>query len=200
MTVYKKLKSLNLAMFQTNDISILLGVSNKYGHKLLKDLSKEKLIIHLRRNLWGLTEVLDPLMLPDYLTAPMPSYISLQSALYYHGLISQIPEINYVISIARTRCYKTPVGVYSIHHINPSLFSGFDSIGEHAIHMAEPEKALFDFFYLKSAKNKLFYALPEIEIPNNFKWKKLKDYAQKIENKSRQSMVISLIDKYKAAN
>ncbi len=198
ITAYQKIKALDVPIFQTSDFAILLGISNKYGYNLLKQLADENLIAHLRRGVWALKESVDPLMLPDYLTAPMPSYISLQSALYYHGLISQIPSLIYAISIAKTRRYNTPISVYSIHHINPILFSGFDIIGDNTIRMAQPEKALFDFCYLKSTKNKLFYALPEVEIPPSFAWHKLKGYVEKIANKSRQVMVLDLLEQLRS--
>ena len=197
VSAYQKIKSLGVPAFRTSVVALTLGVSNKYGYKILKQLADEKLVLHLRRDLWALKESIDPFMLPDYLTAPMPSYISLQSALYYHGLISQIPAVIYAVSIARTRRYETSIGVYSIHHINPTLFFDFDIIGDQAIRLAQPQKALFDFCYLKSAKTKLFYALPEVEIPQDFAWDKINSYIEKIVNKSRRTMVANMVAGYK---
>lgn len=58
--------------------------------------------------------------MPDeYLTGPFPSYVSPQTALFYHEMISQIPHIIYAVSLARTRQYKTPLGNVSIHHLQP---------------------------------------------------------------------------------
>ncbi len=196
LSAYKIIKKFDTPIFHTDEVAIKLGVSNKYGYKLLKQLSDQDLVVHLRRGLWGLRDQLDPLIVPDYLTAPLPSYVSLQSALYHHGIISQIPLIFYAVSLARTRTYTTPVGTYSIHHIHPELFFGFDIIGEPAIYMAGPEKSLFDFFYFKSTKSKLFYALPEVEIPQKFDWDKMRQYTTKISNKSRQAMVLNLINQF----
>jgi predicted transcriptional regulator of viral defense system len=196
ISAYNKILSMPTKVFKTEDVSILLGITNKHGNQLLTKLSAEKLIIHLRRGLWALQDSLDPFILPDYLTAPLPSYISLQSALYFHGLISQIPSNIYVVSIARTRSYDTPVGLFSIHHIQPNLFLAFDTVGEHHIKMAQPEKALFDFFYLKATKSKLFYSLPEVEFPDGFNWEKVLKYADQIENVSRKVMVLKLITRY----
>ena len=191
ITAYRKIKTLQVAIFTTQDAGCILGISNKYAHKLLKQLQDENLLLHLRRGLWAFKEGIDVLMLPDYLTAPAPSYISLQSALYYHGLISQIPTVIYAISIARSRVYETTIGTYSIHHIAPQLFMGFNTVGENDIRMAEVEKALFDFFYLKASKSKLFYRLPELEIPDHFSWEKFESYIDKVKNKSRRAMIIA---------
>lgn len=193
ITFYKAILDLHVPIFSTNDIAAVLRISNKYSYKLLKQLSNEGLMIHLRRGVWGIKESVDLLEIPDYLTAPMPSYISLQSALYYHGIISQIPSVIYAVTIARTRRYHTTIGTYSMHHINPDLFFGFDFVGNRDIRMAQPEKALFDFFYFKSTKSKLFYSLPEIEIPSTFTWDKLEQYTKKIGNKSRQRMLLNSI-------
>jgi len=190
---------MNTPVFKTEDVSILLNTTNKHGYQLLAKLSAENLIIHLRRGLWALTASLDPFILPEYLTAPLPSYISLQSALYFHGMISQIPSNTYVISIARTRIYDTTVGCFSIHHIQPDLFMGFDIVGDNHIKMAQPEKSLFDFFYLKATKSKLFYSLPELEIPDNFNWEDIINYANKITNNSRRTMVLKLAHAYRAS-
>ncbi len=197
LTVYKKIKGLNTPIFRTTDLSALLGITNKYGSKLLSKLSEEQLILRLRRDLWIVKDNIDPLMVLDYLTLPAPSYVSLQSALYYHGIITQIPAIIYGVSLARTRRYETSIGVYSLHHIDPQLFFGFDVIGDHQVRMAQPEKALFDYFYFKSAKSKLFYTLPEIEIPKKFDWNKLIEFTHHVKNKSRCRMILNAIESWR---
>jgi len=194
ITVYKKITELNIPVFSTTDMAVVLNVSNKYGSKLLTELSHEGFIFHICRNLWGIRGKTDPFIILDYLSSPMPSYISLQSALYYHGIISQIPAIIYGISVAKTKQYKTAIGTYSLHHIDTDLFFGFDIVGENHIKMAQAEKALFDYFYLKCTKNKLFYALPEVEIPKTFSWDKLTGYVKDVKNKSRHQMILKAIE------
>lgn len=189
LEAYKKIIHLDLKIFSTNDISILLKISNKSSYKILYKLNQQKLIIHLKRNLWTSDLNIEPLSLPDYLTAPMSSYISLQSALYFHGMISQIPRVVYSISIARTQKFKTPIADYSIHQITPNLFMGFSILKNTDIKMASKEKALFDFYYLKSVKSRLFYSLPELYMPENFNWNIVESYIEKIKNISRKSMV-----------
>jgi predicted transcriptional regulator of viral defense system len=95
------------------------------------------------------------LALSEYLAAPFPGYISMQSALYYHGMISQVPAITYSVSPARTHIFKTSLGTFSIHHINPSFFFGYEPVGKFGIKMATPEKALLDFLYYGTGKVKI---------------------------------------------
>lgn len=77
-------------------------------------------------------------------------------------MISQIPAITYAVSIGRTKRYETPLGVVSFHHVHPSFFFGFETIGKGMVKMATPEKALIDFLYLSPSKSRLFRALPEL--------------------------------------
>ena len=44
------------------------------------------------------------------LTAPFPAHISLHTALYHHGIVSQMPAAVYCMSPARSRVYDTPLG------------------------------------------------------------------------------------------
>jgi hypothetical protein len=47
--------------------------------------------------------------------------------------------------------YVSPEGDYAFRHVKESLFFGFDAIRDERgfeVFMAEPEKALLDFFYL----------------------------------------------------
>lgn len=106
-----------------------------------------------------MSEQIDPLMLLEYLTVPFPCYISLQRALYYHGIITQILEVVYAVSIARTKKYYTSIASVSIHHIQPDFFFDYEVVGKLAIKIATPEKALADICYLSAAKTRLFCSL-----------------------------------------
>lgn len=72
-----------------------------------------------------------------------PSYISLETALNYHGVIPDVP-LGHVTSVSpvTTRRFKTPIGVYVYRKIKQELFWGYS---EAPFRMAMPEKALLDF-------------------------------------------------------
>lgn len=79
-----------------------------------------------------------------------PSYISFESALSWHGLI---PEGVYSITSAsslKTNEFKTPIGIFSYHHLKPELLFGYTLIPADKFYakIAEPEKAILDFLYL----------------------------------------------------
>jgi predicted transcriptional regulator of viral defense system len=193
--VHNKLLKMNVAVFQTSDAAACLNIESAHASKLLARLSSAGHLVHLSRGLWAFKNRVEPLALPEYLTDPFPSYVSLQSALYYHDMISQIPAITYAVSISRTKIYDTPLGVVSIHHVHPSFFFGFESIGKGIAKMATPEKALIDFLYLSPAKSNLFRALPEIEIPKSFTIKEAHTIMSRIRSARRRNLVKRLFEK-----
>lgn len=74
------------------------------------------------------------------------SYVSLESALSYYGLI---PEGVYTItslSTANTAHFATVKGNFSYQHIKPALFSGYTLL-KNGARLATPEKAFLDFLY-----------------------------------------------------
>lgn len=197
----KKLLDLNQPIITTKDAAACLNFNIIAASKMLERLAKSKIIVKVKRGLWSTSNIIDPLILSEYLTSPIPSYISLQTALFYHGIIEQIPETIYVVSMTRTKQYFTPFGHFSIHHINADFFFGFDVVENTYIKLASPEKALLDFLYLYTAKSNLFKSLPELELSENFNQQKAFSMLDKITPISRQTMVkkqlINIFKKYK---
>jgi predicted transcriptional regulator of viral defense system len=184
-----KLQSLQSGVFQTSDAATRLGISNGTASKILSRLSAKEAIIRLARGRWALPDRVDRLAIPEHLTAPWPSYISLHTALYYHGLISQIPAVTYAVSLRRPRLFRNVLGVYSIHQIKPDFFFGYDTLGKAGIKLATPEKALLDVIYLSPARSNLFQKLPEIELTSKFKIGAAKKMISKIQSQQRRSLV-----------
>ena len=192
--VHTKLLGMKVAVFLTSDAAACLNINNTHASKLLSRLSIAEHIVHLSRGLWAFKDKVDLLALPEYLTAPFPSYVSLQSALYHHDMISQIPAITYAISIARTKRYETPLGTVSVHHVQPSFFFGFESIGKGIAKIASPEKALIDYLYLSPSKSNLFKALPELEFPKSFAVKRARRIINRIRSTRRKNLVKKLFE------
>jgi predicted transcriptional regulator of viral defense system len=147
----------------------------------------------VRHGTWWLEDALDPLRLPEYLTAPLPSYVSLQTALHRRGLIEQIPEVVYAVSLARTQRVKTKVGSFSIHHVAPEVFGGFEET-ERGAKLATAEKALFDFAYLSSGRSRLFTSLPELELPRGFRRKELARWLAKLSSERTRTLTKRKLD------
>jgi hypothetical protein len=152
---------------RTDDAALRLGLSRPAATRTLGRLAEAGLVLHIRHGLWSLDPKIDPLALPEYLTSPFPAYVSLQTALHLHGMVSQVPRIIYVASLAPTKRVATEVGEYSIHRLAPTFFGGFQTVAG-GVRIATPEKALLDVLYLTPARSRLFASLPEIEIPKTF--------------------------------
>jgi predicted transcriptional regulator of viral defense system len=77
-----------------------------------------------------------------------PSYVSLEAALNFHGILPQFP-FEVASSTIRKSVTKTVNGrIYRYVRIKKTLFWGYEVIQDFLI--AHPEKALLDLLYLKS--------------------------------------------------
>lgn len=94
-----------------------------------------------------------------------PCYISFESALEKHGIISQIPLVLTCATTGKTKTISTTLGEIFLHHIQHGIFSGYFS--EEGILWAVPEKALLDYIYINLKVKKGIMALDELN------WKKL---------------------------
>jgi predicted transcriptional regulator of viral defense system len=169
LDVHARLLKIGVPVFHTRDAGALLGIGSVHASQLLGRLAASGHLTRLGRGRWGFAERIDPFALPVYLTAPYPSYVSLQSALHHYGMISQVPSVLYAVSVARTRTYTTALGTVSVHHVDPSFFFGHRRAGDGSGRVATLEKALIDFLYLSPARTRLFRVLPELELPRGFK-------------------------------
>ncbi len=191
---YAKLRSLKLPFILTQDASAYLEISVSYAAKILTRLAEVKQIIHIAHGKWIFPDT-DILALPEILTSPFPAYISLQTALYFHGMISQIPSTVYAVSVARTRFYTSAIADVSIHHIQPEFFFGYEEKQNGSYKIATPEKALIDLLYLSPGKSRLFAGLPELEIIKNFKLTKAKNIIAQIPSVRTRSLVTQRLQK-----
>ena len=76
-----------------------------------------------------------------------PSYVSLDYALYYYGMIPERVHSLTSVTINRSRSFDTPVGLFSYRTLPDSKYSIgaiLDSISGTSFMIASPEKALVD--------------------------------------------------------
>lgn len=184
-----KIQLLNQPFFETRDLAALLEVTSLNAAQIASRLEKAGLLVKLARGRWAIEGRTDHFAVAEQLTAPFPAYISLQSALYHHGMISQIPSVTYAVSLARTQRRQTPLGTYSIHHIEPTFFFGYELNETGQAKIATPEKALVDYLYFRPARTRLFVHLPEIEFPKKFDWKLASRMIREIQSHSRRALV-----------
>jgi len=184
-----RLRKLGVPAATTADAAAVLGISLQAASHTMRRLARTGLVRPVRRGIWALGDRPDPLVLAGYVTAPYPSYVSLQTALYRHGMIDQIPEMTFLVSLARSARVSTPLGTYSIHHVQPAFFAGFEMLPDSGIKIATPEKALVDVFYLSPTRGRLFAALPEVELPRGFRRAEARRWVQRIPSAQRRTIV-----------
>jgi len=123
---------------------------------------KEGKLIRLKRGVYALSaldggtpttalEIAEPLY--------RPSYLSLEFALSHYGLLPEAAGLLTSVTTRKTARIGNLLGTFTYSHVQPHYFFGFHRHSEPAIHwMAEPEKALFDFIYLRIPKKTLLTA------------------------------------------
>ncbi len=190
-----RLQRLGVPVVDTADAAAALGSSTAAASMTLSRLVASGLIAAVRHGTWWIDGTIDPLRLPEYLTAPLPSYVSLQTALHVHGVIEQIPEVVYAVSLARSQRVTTRAGTFSIHHVAPEVFGGFDE-RDSGIKLATAEKALFDVAYLSAGRTRLFAALPEIELPRGFRRSELKRWLARIPSERSRTITSRKLDEF----
>jgi predicted transcriptional regulator of viral defense system len=113
--------------------------------------------------LWQLRRGLYALAPPYQQAAPHPflvanrlvsgSYVSLQSALAYYGMIPEHVAVVTSVTTARPGEWETPLGAFLYRHIRPGLFYGYRRVELVMDHqrafVASPAKALLDTVYLQ---------------------------------------------------
>jgi hypothetical protein len=83
-----------------------------------------------------------------------PSYLSLETALAWYGFIPEIVYAYTSITARITRTFENACGRFIYRHVKSELFWGYVPMKtDHGPYLlAEPEKALLDYFYLNLAR------------------------------------------------
>jgi len=125
-----------------------------------------------------------------------PSYISMEKALEYHGLIPESVNAYTCITTKRPDTFSSSIGIFEYRHINTSLFWGYNSVTvkKQTAFFASPEKSLLDFFYLNRTEISLDY-LHELRLQNVSKinLNRLSKYAERF----RKSYILSAAETIK---
>lgn len=144
----KKLLESGATLVSTKTLKDILNVkSERTYYRVVSDFTKNKILINIERNKYYVTSKnIDTFEMANFLY--QPSYVSLETALNYWGVLSQFPfEITCVTS-KKGVTKKFDEKIYNYSHIAPKYFGMFTKKNNALI--ALPEKALFDQLYLAS--------------------------------------------------
>lgn len=119
-----------------------------------------------------------------------PSYVSLEMALKFYGLIPE--EVFQITSVSTKKIavFETDIGNFSYRHIKPSLYWGYRLVtfGKQKILIADPEKAVLDYLYvhpnLKTAADFEGIRINTDEFKNRITPQKLYSYLDTFGNKA----------------
>ncbi len=192
----QKIQSLGTPAFETRDVATLLRASPANASLLLRRLTDGGFLHKVARGRWTTVTKGTREHLMEQLAAPYPAYVSLQSALFRHGLVEQVPAVLYAVTLGRARRWDTPLGTISFHRLPAGLFGGFVTADD-GTKRASAEKALFDLAYLSPTRSRLFTSLPELELPKSFHWSEVRCWTQKIAGQNRRTFVEQKLAAYR---
>ena len=136
------------------ELAFLIGGTPDSRYSKVKRLIAQGYLLHIKRGVYCISKKMGYPKLPNHF--PLShliyrlSYISLESALSYHGLI---PEAVYTTTSAtgkRSCTFTTPLGVFCYQTVPVScLYTGVDRVEEngYVFLMAQPWKAICDYVY-----------------------------------------------------
>jgi predicted transcriptional regulator of viral defense system len=141
-----------LPLFTLTSLKAIFGTNSRATlNALVKSLVDQKILEKIAPGLYNLSaKPPDQFTIANFLVEP--SYISFESALSYHGVLSQFP---FIITSATTNKaqIKTFRHTYQYYHLQPNLYFGYTYINNYLL--ATPEKALLDQLYLATKKYRL---------------------------------------------
>ena len=151
--VEEKLKSLGLIVFTPQEFKDIFEVSQNTASVFITLNLKSGLFTKLRNGFYMIKDAI----VPHYFIANklyQPSYISLETALSYYGLI---PETVYgftSITTKASREYEIAIGNFTYQTIKKEAFTGYQlkDINQEKVLIADPEKALADYLYFVDLK------------------------------------------------
>lgn len=154
MTDAERLKNLLVtgkSVFSIKDLERLWNIGAATTKIAAKRMVDRKLLSRLERGYYALSNDFDAFELANLIISP--SYVSLHSALFHHGISFQ--ESRLVTSVARMSYERRAAGLTLRYFaMKPSLFFNLEGIlYKKNIALASPERALLDCFYFRLLPN-----------------------------------------------
>lgn len=197
MKYIELLEKINAPVFSMQDLKIS-GVSILPYQ--ISRLNKDGYIKKIKNGLYAFPNKKE-LIIQEHLAFKIyePSYISLEWALHYYGLIPEMVYNITSISTKATRKFKNDFGIFIYRKIKKELFWGYKKEEKNGqiFLIAEPEKSLLDYIYFNSFKIKNNADIEELRLNyaliRKLNLKKLKDYAVLFKDKKIKDIIIKII-------
>ncbi len=142
-------------VFTQSDVAVSVDGTDFSRHGLIKRAMAGGEILNIRRGLYCLAPEFQKKPISVYGLAEKvygPSYISMETALSYHGWIPEAVYACTCASFGNGKEFKTPLGVFNYKRVpQHTFFLGVDRCedkNDNVFFMASPAKALADYFYI----------------------------------------------------
>ena len=159
----------NLPVLETE--ILLAGIENPLAVKVqISRWQKAGKLVQLKRGVYLLAPAYRKIeVFTPYLATVLkkPSYISLEKALEFHGLIPEAVSVFTCITTKRQGRFECEIGSFVYRHIKNCFFWGYGSVtvNKQTAFIAHPEKALLDLIYLNDLKVSVEF-LKEMRLQN----------------------------------
>lgn len=157
MNYYEVRCKISMPMFFRYQLGLMFPDESKtlINTQLSRWVDKKKLI-RLRRGLFLFPGAkIDELVLANFIYRP--SYVSLETGLNYYGIIPDVAANVTSVSPTTSKTFKTGRGVFIYSKIARELYFGWqtvrDSGSEFLFSIAEPEKAVLDYVYIRKIRD-----------------------------------------------
>lgn len=196
-------KTKELPCFETKELRLILGASFSSTTLInLKNWINKGHLIMLRRGLYVISEIgksMDQMIFATKIYPP--SYISLETALGFYGIIPEAVFTATSVTTRKTKEFKNLLGNFSYQKIKKEAFGGFETKNENGIsfNLALAEKALIDFLYLnRNILNGSREQYQSYRFNEDFRFnsKKLLDFAKVFKNKKVLFLTQEFIKNY----
>ena len=143
-------------LFSQSEVAVAMPGSDFSRHGLIKRAMSKGEIIPIRRGLYCLAPRNRKKSLSIYTVSQRiygPSYVSMETALSFHGWIPEAVYSCTCASFGPARDFDTPLGVFNYRRVPQNVF--YADVERHAdadgnvFLMASPIKALADYIYIK---------------------------------------------------
>ncbi len=134
------------SVYSLTELMRISGLPLSSAKRAVQRLVKKGMLLKLGKQLYANSFSPPDLEKAAGLIYP-PSYISLESALFMHGISEQVPQMLTCVSTNKTKTFHTALGEIGYFHIKEELFFGYNA--RDSVFTAQPEKAALDFVYIK---------------------------------------------------
>lgn len=188
-------------LFTKQDLRMIFFGENIHTvNKQLSVWASQNKIVKVKNGLYALSkDYMEHALSAEVIATKLygPSYISLEYALSFYGIIPEAVFEITSVTTKPTRTFQTPFGIFRYRTMKTSCFFGFSTKkqGNLSYHIALPEKAMIDFLYLNGYRfMPVFQTWQDLRLQNlhNLDFKKLTQFAQKFNDKKLVSLINNL--------